>query len=98
MSALASGFEGAEEFYKVIAPTPADLGGPAIGKRYWQKTDINWIPNRSASTWVVTNFKNGMVTIQPDKARWIRGTRKVKQQILKTEYKLCRHQRQRLLR
>lgn len=95
MSVLASNsFEGAEDFFHVIAPKPKDLGQPFIGACYRQKADICWIPERAFSEWVVTRINGDLITLQPLKPRWINSIRQVNQTILQTEYRLCSRQRQ----
>lgn len=95
MSALASRFPGAEEFYTVVPPTSIDLGMPAVGDCYEQKRDICWISNRAAEKWIVIAVTRDLITIQPERARWINGVRKVLLEILRKEYRFCGHQRQR---
>lgn len=95
MSALASGFPNAEQFYNVVPPTPRDLGEPFVGACYQQRADICWIPNRAYSKWVVTAINGDIVTLAPLLRRTSGDIRKMSTQILKTEYKLCAQQRQR---
>lgn len=95
MSALASGFPGAEAFYVVVPPTNVDLGMPAIGHCFEQKSDICWITNRAAEKWLVIEIRGNLITIQPERARWISGTRIVSLEVLRREYRFCSRQRQR---
>lgn len=100
MSALSSGFEGAENFYRVVEPVPGDLRRePFVGACYFQKSDICWIPDRGTTIWVVTKIDGDIVTIQPNaggpnRARWQRPLRRVSVQVLRTEYRFCANQRQ----
>ena len=99
MSALSSGFEGAENFYKVVPPVPGDLRrDPFIGACYRQKSDICWFPDRGTTTWIVTGIQGDIITIQPNtgsnRARWQRPLRRLPREILRTEYRFCRAQRQ----
>ena len=66
MSALSSGFEGAEAFYKVKSPVPGDLNDPFVGACYRQKKDICWTPDRATTIWVVTSVSGDNITIQPN--------------------------------
>jgi hypothetical protein len=95
MSALASGFPDAGEFYNVIPPKPRDLGEPFMGACYYQRRDICWKPSRAFEEWVVTDIRNDIITIRPMKRRWANDIRRVSLQVLKDEYKLCTRQRQR---
>lgn len=94
MSALASGFPNAEQFYSVIPPKPRDLGEPFVGACYQQRADICWVPNRAFSEWVVTKVRGDIITIRPIKRRWAHDIRQVTTQTLKSDYKLCLRQRQ----
>jgi hypothetical protein len=104
MSALSSGFEGAELFYRVVSPAPGDLRDPYVGACYRQKADICWLPDRGTTIWVVTNVKTSIgkediITLQPNagesnRPRWQRPSRRVLGSILRTEYKPCAQQRQ----
>lgn len=94
MSALASGFPDAEQFYNVIPPVPRNLGEPFVGACYQQRADICWIPNRAYEDWVVTRIRDDVITIRSLKRRWANDVRRVSIQVLKNEYKLCSHQRQ----
>ena len=101
MSALSSGsFEDADLYYRRVASKPADLGEPFLGACYRQKADICWVPNRAYEQWVVVAFNDETVTLQPGQGplgsdRWINGTRTLSKSVLRTEYQLCKHQRQR---
>ena len=100
MSALSSGsFVGAENFYRVIPPVPGDLGDPFVGACYRQKKDICWSPDRGTTIWVITDIQGDIITIQPNagesnRARWQRPLRRLPNEILNTEYRFCRAQRQ----
>jgi hypothetical protein len=96
MSALASGFPGAEEFYNVIPPKPRDLGEPFVGACYQQRADICWMPNRAFEQWVVTKVNGDIITIAPIKRRWAHDIRQITVATLKNDYRLCSRQRQRL--
>lgn len=99
MSALSSGFEGAEEFYQVIPPKIGDLRDPFIGACYRQKNDICWLPDRASTIWVVTKIDGSRITLQPNagesnRARWQRPLRSMPISVLKSEYQICKQQRQ----
>ena len=100
MSALSSGFEGAEEFYRVISPVPGDLlNEPFVGACYRQKHDICWIPDRGSTIWIVVKIQGDTITIQPNaggsnRPRWERPLRKLPSSIFRTEYVKCLQQRQ----
>ena len=103
MSALSSGFEGAELFYKVVPPAQGDLRDPFVGACYRQKADICWTPDRGTTIWVVTkievNTYDTIVTIQPNagesnRPKWQRPLRRLSISVLRIEYKPCARQRQ----
>lgn len=99
MSALSSGFEGAEAFYKVVPPKTADLRDSSVGVCYRQRSDICWLPDRGTTIWMITKIENGIAVLQPNtgdsnRPRWQRQQRRVPLEILKTEYKACSQQRQ----
>lgn len=89
MSALASGFPDAELAYQVIPPKPKDLGEPFVGARYRQRRDICWISNRAFEEWVVISIRGDIVTLQPLTARYVKGTRRLSKQILRSQYHRC---------
>ena len=95
MSALASGFPNAEQFYNVVPPKPRDLNEPFIGACYQQRADICWVPNRAYSKWVITKINGDNVTLAPLRRRWNNDVRRVSMAILKEEYQFCAQQRQR---
>jgi hypothetical protein len=99
MSALSSGFEGAENFYRVVPPVPGDLREPFIGACYRQKADICWFPDRGTTIWIVTKIQEDIITIQPNtgesnRPRWQRPLRRLPASVLRTEYRPCLNQRQ----
>lgn len=100
MSALSSGFEGAEESYRVVPPIRGDLhDDPYVGACYRQRAGICWIPDRGTTIWVITNIQGDQITLQPNaggsnRARWQRQPRRLTLSVLKTEYIKCPAQRQ----